>query len=192
MTIVRRIAAQQDGIVTLAQARGAGYTVHEVQRLCRAGRWRVVARAGYLVDPDLHDGVPRRARIRAAIESFGPAATAVLGTAAELHQTGLRGGDAIHLSVPGRVARPMRRAHPDVLVHQLVIAPTELGQVSGIRTTTPARTIADLILREERWAAVSLVDSALNRRLITARRFAADPGGDQGSAWRRHGAPLPC
>nr|WP_244235749.1 type IV toxin-antitoxin system AbiEi family antitoxin domain-containing protein [Micromonospora inaquosa] len=70
LDVVRRVAAVRDGVVTLRQARAAGLTAHEVQRLCRAGRWRVVARGTYLVDADLYDGVPRAARIRAAVASF--------------------------------------------------------------------------------------------------------------------------
>jgi hypothetical protein len=167
LTFVRRVAAARDGVVTLAQARAAGLTVHEVQRMCRSGRWRPLARGGYLVDADLYDGVPRRARIRATVASFGPGAAAVLGTAAELHQIdGLRRSDVIHLSVPGRGARPVRPSQPDVVVHQLVIAPGQFARVAGIMTTDPLRTVADLILREERYPAVSLLDSALNRRLL--------------------------
>ncbi|MEV4821771.1 type IV toxin-antitoxin system AbiEi family antitoxin domain-containing protein [Micromonospora sp. NPDC049274] len=165
----RRIAAARDGIVTLGEARTAGLTTHEVQRLCRSGRWRFVARGSYLVDADLYDGVPRRARIRAAVASFGPSAAAVLATAAELHGlAGLRATEVIDLSVPGRVARPARVAHPEVVVHQLVIPPEHLVRVDGITTTEPLRTLADVSLRVDRFSAVSVLDSALNRRLITA------------------------
>jgi hypothetical protein len=169
LTIVRRVAAARDGVVTLAQARAAGLTVHEVQRLCRAGRWRAIARGGYLVDADCYDGVPRRARIRAAVASFGPGAAVVLGTAAELHGIeGLRPSDRIHLSVPGPAARPARVAHPEVVVHQLVITPAQFGRAAGIMATDPLRTVADLILREDRYTAVSLLDSALHRGLLSA------------------------
>ncbi|GAB3187985.1 type IV toxin-antitoxin system AbiEi family antitoxin domain-containing protein [Micromonospora palomenae] len=168
LAVVRRVAARRDGIVTLAQARAAGFTVHEVQRLCRAGRWRAVARASYLVDADLHDGVPRKARVRAAVVSFGPAAAAVLRTAAELHGiAGCRSTEEIHLSVPGRVARPARLAHPEVIVHQLAIGERQLVRIDDIPASTPLRTVADLIVREDRYPAVSVLDSALNRRLVT-------------------------
>lgn len=155
--------------MTLGQARAAVLTTHEVQRFCRVGRWRVVARGSYLVDADLYDGVPRRARIRAAVASFGPAAVAVLATAAELHGlAGMRVTELIHLSVPGPVARPARLAHPEVVVHQLVIPPEHLVRVDGVGATGLLRTIADLSLRADRFSAVSVLDSALNRRLVTA------------------------
>lgn len=168
LAIVRRVAAARDGVVTLAQARAAGFTVHEVQRLCRAGRWRALARGGYLVDADAYDGIPRRARIRAAVASFGPGAAAVLGTAAELHRIdGLPRSELIHLSVPGPASRPVRDSHPEVRVHQLVIGPGQFERVAGIMATDPMRTVTDLVLREERYRAVSLLDSALNRRLLS-------------------------
>ncbi|WP_112605715.1 type IV toxin-antitoxin system AbiEi family antitoxin domain-containing protein [Micromonospora noduli] len=168
LDVVRQVAAVRDGVVTLGQARAAGLTTHEVQRLCRAGHWRVVARGAYLVDADRYDGVPRAARIRAAVASFGPAAAAVLATAAELHGlAGLRTTDVIDLSVPGPIARPARVAHPEVVVHQLVIKPGQLVRVNGITATEPLRTLADVSLRVDRFSAVSVLDSALNRRLVT-------------------------
>ncbi|MET7965841.1 type IV toxin-antitoxin system AbiEi family antitoxin domain-containing protein [Micromonospora sp. NPDC005305] len=167
LAIVRRVAAARDGVVTLAQARAAGFSVHEVQRMCRAGRWRPLARGGYLIDADAYDGIPRRARIRAAVASFGPGAAAVLGTAAELHRIeGLPRSDVIHLSVPGPASRPVRASHPEVVVHQLVIGPGQFLRVAGIMATSPLRTVVDLVLREGRYQAVSLLDSALNRRLL--------------------------
>ncbi|MFI6242070.1 type IV toxin-antitoxin system AbiEi family antitoxin domain-containing protein [Micromonospora sp. NPDC050795] len=176
LDVVRQVAAVRDGVVTLRQARAAGLTTHEVQRLCRAGRWRVVARGAYLVDADRYDGVPRAARIRAAVASFGPAAAAVLATAAELHGlAGLRATDVIDLSVPGPIARPARLAHPEVVVHQLVIQPDQLVRVNGITTTEPLRTLADVSLRVDRLSAVSVLDSALNQRLVTTDDLLAIP-----------------
>ncbi|WP_244454415.1 type IV toxin-antitoxin system AbiEi family antitoxin domain-containing protein [Micromonospora echinofusca] len=176
MSILRRIAADQDGTVTLSQARAAGLTAHEVHRLCRSGRWRQLARAGYLVDADLHDDIPRRARIRAAVGSYGRGAVAVLDTAAELHQiAGLPTTGLIHLSVPGPAARPSRAAHPEVVVHQMVIDPGQMCQVGGIPVTGVLRTVADLVLRQDRYHSVALLDSALNRELLVPDDLALVP-----------------
>ncbi|MFC0507377.1 type IV toxin-antitoxin system AbiEi family antitoxin domain-containing protein [Micromonospora costi] len=176
LTLARRVAATQDGIVTLADARGAGLTVHEVQRLCRTGRWRPLARGSYLVDADVSGGISSRARIRAAVASFGPGAVAVLATAAELQGiAGFRPTDQIHLSVPGAVARPARAAHPDVVVHQLDVTPEQIVAFRGIPATTPLRTITDLILREQRYPAICVLDSALNRGLVSADDLLAVP-----------------
>lgn len=164
---LRRLAAGQDGIVTLAQARHAGLTRAELRRLRSAGRWRPIARAVYLAD--VAPGTERRARIHAAVASFGPHAVAVLDTAAELLGiAGMAETSTIHVSLPGVAARPRRPADPAVSVHQLVIAPPGIGVVDGIPCTTPVRTVADLLLRADRLSGVSVLDSALNRLLISA------------------------
>ncbi|WP_329105381.1 hypothetical protein OG792_32460 [Micromonospora sp. NBC_01699] len=168
MTLVRRVAAGQDGVVTREQALAAGLTVREIDRLCRSREWRRLARAAYLVDLTPSPVAARRARIRAAVASFGELATAVLGTSAELHGlAGLRPDARIHVSVPGPAARPLRSKDPAVVVHQLVIPAGQIGTVAGIRTTTATRTAADLALRVDRFAAVSLLDSALHQGSIT-------------------------
>ncbi|MER7455403.1 hypothetical protein [Micromonospora sp. NPDC126480] len=115
--------------------------------------------------------------IRAAVASFGPAAIAVLSTAAELHGlAGLRRTDEIHVSMPGGAARPARPTQPGVMVHQLTIPPGHQTRADGIAVTTPLRTIADLILRERRYPAVCLLDSALNKGLVTEPDLSAVPG----------------
>ncbi|MDG4807080.1 hypothetical protein O7634_09980 [Micromonospora sp. WMMD1120] len=176
LDVVRRVAAARDGIVTLAQARSAGLSVYDVRRLCRAGRWRAVARNSYLVDADRYDGVPRRAKIRAVVASFGPGATAVLSTAAELHGlAGLPVTNRIHLSVPGPLSRPARPAQPEVLVHQFVIPPEQVVRLDGISVSAPVRTLADLCLWADRYSAVSVLDSALNRRVVDVDDLLAVP-----------------
>ncbi|GAA4714041.1 hypothetical protein Prum_040650 [Phytohabitans rumicis] len=158
----------------MAQAREAGLTAHDVDRLCRAGRWQRLARGAYLVDPQAV--APRRARIRAAVASAGAGAVAALGTAAELHGiAGLRQSQAIHVTVAGSAAKPHRRTDPALVIHQLAVLPEEVCAVGGIPTTTPVRTAADLILRVDRYVAVSVLDSALNRELIQPEELAAIP-----------------
>jgi putative AbiEi antitoxin of type IV toxin-antitoxin system len=165
MDSIRRLGACPDGIVTLTQARDAGVERAHLRRLRRHGRWRPLARAVYQAEAGRV--VARRARIRAAVLSYGPHAVAVLGTAAELHGiAGLPATDLVHVSLPGEGARPRRPTDPTVSVHQLVIPPIDVGAVDGIPCTVPARTVADLILRTDRLTAVSVLDSALNRQLI--------------------------
>lgn len=176
LTVLRRIAASQDGMVTLEQARAAGLTPYDVHDFCRTGRWRRLARAAYLVDGAECDQPSRRARIRAAVASLGPNAVAVLSTAAELHGiAGLRATEEVHVSVPGVLARARRPTDPAVVVHQLSIAPGQVDEVAGIPTTSAVRTVADVILGADRFTAVSVLDSALNRRLITDADLAAIP-----------------
>jgi hypothetical protein len=164
--MIARIARAQDGMVTAAQAFAAGLSRTEIRNLCRSRRWRRLALGTYFVSTD--GGVPsRRALIRAAVASLGPRASAVFGTAAELYGiAGLRTTEEIHVSVPVTDPRAQRATDPSVVVHQLTVDPRELRSVGGILATTPVSTVAHLILRVDRYSAVSLVDSALSRGLV--------------------------
>jgi very-short-patch-repair endonuclease len=168
LEILGRVAAGQDGLVTLEQARSAGLTLDEVHRLCRNERWRRLSRTTYLMTPDAPEAVLRRARIRSAVASLGPAAVAVLNTAAELHcLAGLRRSEQIHVSLPGCRARPRRLGQPELVVHQLVVPRAQQVRVDGITVTSPLRTVADNLLVANRYDGVSLLDSALNLGLLT-------------------------
>ncbi|SDY23188.1 Transcriptional regulator, AbiEi antitoxin, Type IV TA system [Micromonospora pattaloongensis] len=176
-TLIRGVAAGQDGVVTLAQARDAGLRKNEVDSLCRSGRWRRLALGTYLVDAHLVPDVPRRARIRAAVTSLGPRAVAVLDTAAELYGiAGLRPTPEIHVSVPVDEPRGQRFRDPSVVVHQLTLQRSAIAVASGIPATTPVRTVADVILRADRLTAVSAIDSALNSQLLAVDDLAVVAG----------------
>ncbi|MFC4016716.1 hypothetical protein ACFOW4_01990 [Micromonospora sp. GCM10011542] len=152
--------------MTRAQALQLGFGRHEIDNLVTFGRWRPLARAVYLIDPQAP--VTRRSRIRAAALSLGPSARAVLGTAAELHGiAGLPRTEEIHLALPGRAARATRVRDQAIVLHQLDGPSGSVVPVRGIATTSPLRTVVDIILRTPRYPAVSVLDSALNRRLIT-------------------------
>jgi hypothetical protein len=98
----------------------------------------------------------------------------VLGSAADLHGiAGLRRSDVVHVNVP---ESRVQRTAGDVVVHQMVLAAGDLTSVEGITTTTVSRTLADVMLRSERYDAVSTMDSALNRKLLTDDEFATLPG----------------
>lgn len=174
--LIKSIAASQDGVVTKAQAIGAGLARHEVDTLCRSGRWRRLARGVYLVDADLVDVVPRRARIRAAVISLGLKAVAVLDTAAELHGVaGLRRTDEIHVSLPGEAAKAQHDRDPTVVIHQLTIPRQRLMTVGGIPVSDAVQTVGDVILRADRYTAVSVLDSALNRDVLPADELVTIP-----------------
>jgi very-short-patch-repair endonuclease len=172
--LLRQVARRQDGVVTRGQALVTGWSAHEIDTLCRAGRWLRLAHGAYLVDPT-DAPASRRARVRAAVLSLGPGAAAVWGTAAELHGiAGLPRSDEIHVVVPSRAGK--RRVGDDVHVQQVDLVRTELHTVAGIPVTRPVRTIADLLLQTGRYAAVALVDSALHRGLLTADGLTEIPG----------------
>ncbi|WP_425770900.1 hypothetical protein [Micromonospora sp. DT228] len=174
--LVRSKAAAQDGLITRAQAQKAGFSRHDIDHLVAVGRWWPLARAVYLTRR--RSGAPpaRRCRIRAALLSLGPHAHAVFGTAAELHGiAGLPRRDEIHVGLPGRVAKLARVSDPAIVLHQLERAPRAVTQVNGVAATEPRLTVAEIILRERRYAAVSVLDSALNRGLLTTECLATIP-----------------
>lgn len=154
--------------MTAVQALAAGFSRDQIRYLCRSGRWIRVARGCFVTAPEVNAAALRRARIRAAVTSLGPGAFAVLDTAAELHRIGgLRPTSAIHVSVPVNRPRPQRPADPDLVVHQLSVGPDGVCEVAGVSVTTPLRTLADVILRVDRYPAVCALDSALNRQIVT-------------------------
>ncbi|MEU1590247.1 type IV toxin-antitoxin system AbiEi family antitoxin domain-containing protein [Micromonospora sp. NPDC005710] len=174
--LVRSIAAAQDDLITRAQALKAGFSRHDIDYLVAVGRWRPLARAVYLTRGPDGEPAARRCRIRAAVLSLGPAAHAVFGTAAELYGiAGLPRRDEIHVALPGRAARLARVSDSAIVLHQLEHPVGTVVQVNGIRATDPLVTVSEVILRERRYPAVSLLDSALNRKLLAPECLATIP-----------------
>ena len=100
----------------------------------------------------------------------------MFGTAVELHGIGgLRRTDAIHVALPGRAARVNRVRDPAIVLHQLEHPAEAVTAVHGVPVTTPLRTVVELILRERRYPAVSVLDSALNRKLISEQDLLSVP-----------------
>ncbi|WP_239098218.1 endonuclease domain-containing protein [Micromonospora qiuiae] len=165
---LRWIAGRQDGLVCREQALEHGFTRHEVDNLVAFGRWQSLARAVYLPQPVAAVEPSRRQQIRAVLLSLGPAAHAVLGTAAELHDiAGLPSSDEIHVGLPGAAAKRVRVGQPNVVLHQLEHPAKSLVSLSGLRLTDPISTVSDVILRAGRYPAVCVLDSALNRGLLS-------------------------
>jgi very-short-patch-repair endonuclease len=191
LTGIRITAADQHGLVTSAQCRAAGISPQTVQRLCRSGEWQRLNRAVYLVDADRYDLIPSVTMTRAAVLSAGPHAVAVLETAAEvLGIAGVHHAGRVHVSLPSALARPRRPTEPNVRLHQLSLPAADIVVVSGLRVTTPARTVADLMRRSDRLTAVSIVDSALYRRVLgpddldrVVAHMAGRPGAPRARPW---------
>ena len=162
-----------DGIVTAEQAMAAGLARHDIASMRRSGRWQRLGRGVYLIRSDGNGD--RISRIRATVVAAGPNAFAVLDSAAELHGiAGLPRPDRIHVGVPA--SDPHRqRLGGGVALHQFSVSPDQLSVVRGIQATGVARTLADLLLRLPRYEAVCVLDSALNRKLLTLDEFATIP-----------------
>lgn len=178
MLAVQRLAERQDGLITAAQCRELRLSTGDVRRLIRQGVWRTLSRGVYLVDADLRGAVPTapKALVRAGVLSCGPNAVAVLESAAAVYGLhGLRPEARVHVSLPGNLAVPKRLADTTIVPHQLALSDGDVVVVDGIPVTTPLRTVADLLLKVDRFAAVSVLDSALHLGLLDTADVAELP-----------------
>jgi hypothetical protein len=183
-------ASRQDGVIAGWQCRQLGMDPTDIKALCRSGRWQRLFRGVYLADADVTGPPSPRATTRAGLLSAGPHAVAVLGTAAAIHGIGglPKPDGRVHVSLPAQHARPRRVIDSRLALHQLTIRPEEVVTVDGVTLTSPLRTVADLIVRLDRYAAVSVMDSALNRGIVSEEEFAALPrliAGRRGAARAR-------
>jgi very-short-patch-repair endonuclease len=133
----RRLVRRQYGVVSLEQARAAGYSRQAVARKVAARAWFPAGPRVYQVAE--HDETPR-SRAVAAMLSLGPDATLVDTSAA--WWWGLRdvAPGRPHAAVPpDRHPRP----RPDVAVSRRAITPVDRTRVAGIAVTTRALTVLD-------------------------------------------------
>ncbi len=168
---VQAIAAQQDGVITHQQALECGISWSAMRSLIRTGRWLRVTRGVYLIDADLHEGVPRRAVLRAALQRHGSNAVFWGATAAEVLQI------AGVVGWPGKpwVMLPFDEAKPpdpDARLRFRVPNLDETVVVDGFPVTIPARTLADAVPLFDRPTGLSLLDSALHTGQIDVGELA--------------------
>jgi hypothetical protein len=154
MSIYRKltaIAEQQHGVVSLDQARGAGFTDHQIRQLVQGGRLVRPSRGALLVA-----GCPAtwEQAVMAAVAAAGEPALASHQTAAHLWDlTGFR-PDRIDVVMP-RWDRSIRAC----VVHESKdLEPEDADRVDGIPVTSAVRTVVDLGA-----TAPWLVESALER-----------------------------
>ncbi|RNL86564.1 hypothetical protein [Halostreptopolyspora alba] len=164
------LAAQQYGFVTRDQALACGADDGIVRRLLRGRHWARVYPRVYAVrglcepadeDQRLHQ------RVMAAQLALGRAAFAGGDTAARLW--GMQGlppwnGRDVHMVIPALGAqRHVRGIH----LHTWDTADDEITATeTGIRLSTPGRTLRDTLLHVDRETGVCLIDSALNHGLV--------------------------
>jgi very-short-patch-repair endonuclease len=141
-----RIAAHQDALVTLLQARAVGLTEWAVRRRVAAGRWEQVLPGVYKIV-----GAPTtdRQRVRAAQLWAG-------GSAVLSHRSAgwLWGFDGMRAPALPEVTVPRRRGPSSelVVVHRTLVLPdVDRREILGLPVTSAARTIVDLaaVLDEE-------------------------------------------
>jgi very-short-patch-repair endonuclease len=155
------LAARQDGIFTLRDARSAGLTRAQIDRRVRQ----------YWVT--MHDGVFRtqgapdswRGRMRAATAAAAPHGAISHRSGAEIFELPGRTVEFIELTC----RRWLRAKHPELRVHESTrLDERDITTVDGIRVTTPERTILDLAscFPSDRYLEY-VVQAARRKRLIT-------------------------
>lgn len=166
-------ASTQRGAFTSAQARAAGYTVDEIQRLRRGEprpeQWRSVRRGVYVVK-QWYDGLPATEAHRVNIAALGlvlvePAVHSHASAAVELGLEMLE-PDLSLLHVTRGDLRASRR-EAGVCHHAAELPDTHVLRRTGCPDiTSPARTAVDLSRESERLeCAVAVCDSALRAGL---------------------------
>ena len=137
-TRIARLAANQHGIVMLAQLEAAGLGRRALTRRLEAGRLFRVHRGVYAVG---HPGLSEEGEWLAAVFACGEGATLSHGSAAALWGL-LDAPSLIHVTIP-RHAGVQGRA--GVRVHRsITLGPDQLTRLRRIPVTTPTRTLVDL------------------------------------------------
>lgn len=161
-TRLARFVRSQDGVVTWQQLRLCGVGEAEVRRRLRSGRWARLRRGAYLIDADREQG--RGATVQArAVSLTTPGGVLAGGTAAALW--GIHGAPEGAVEVVLPPTRPLRH-RPDMRPHTWALSPADVTTLRGMRVTSPARTLLDLVPTLDRPSALAVVDSALRSRVV--------------------------
>jgi predicted transcriptional regulator of viral defense system len=172
--IVAELAAEQQGLVTTAQARAAGASPQQVKRLADHGVLERVHHGIYRMARYPHD--PHQ-RLRAAwialdpgvfawerLDQDVPTGAVSHRSAAALHGLGGIDADTMELTA----ARRIRLRLPDVRIHTGGLSREDWELVHDIPATTAQRTIADLAAaRIDGGHLADIVRDALERGLAT-------------------------
>jgi predicted transcriptional regulator of viral defense system len=155
--LVARLAAQQDGVVSLRQLQACGVSSSAVSTRVRNGRLHRMHRGVYAVG---HLAVPPLGRLRAAVLACGNTAVLSHFSAAEFWDLVAVEARAPQVSVSDSAGRRI----PGLRVHRRrSLVERDVWIRHGIRVTSPARTILDI--------AADLTDHGLRR---TVRRAQAE------------------
>jgi hypothetical protein len=161
----KNVAAAQLGLVTLAQAYGAGLSYHAVRHRLRTGRWLELRPRVYALQ-----GAPVswHQTVLAAVLTCGEGAVASHETAAWLAGLERLGKpEIIHVTVP----RKFRRKHPDgVRLHYTRhLSAADTTRVGTVPVTAGARTLVDLAFVHEKVDVVALTDDAVCAGVVSRK-----------------------
>ncbi len=162
---LQKLAAQQHGYFTAAQAVEVGYSYQAQKHHVDYGNWVRVDRALFRVPEwpaDEHDHL-----VRWTLWSGGLAVVSHV-TALAVHGLGDVNPAAVHLSVP----KSFRRSATGLVLHTPVPPESDIEERDGYRVSTPGRAIAESASAriEQQWLD-SAVGEALASGLTTPRRL---------------------
>ena len=164
------IATTQNGLFTVAQALGVGYSEREIKFLARTKEWARLRRGIYiesylLPDDDLAQHV---VRARAALLRVKDGAFASHLTAAAVHGLAVLDPDltTVHLT---RVGLASSRTEAGVHHHVARVPPGHVIAVGGIPVTDVAWTVVDTARESSFAQGVVLAESALWREQTTSK-----------------------
>ncbi|HET6296795.1 MAG TPA: type IV toxin-antitoxin system AbiEi family antitoxin domain-containing protein [Kribbella sp.] len=169
------VAAKQGGVFSSAQAADCGYTLEQVRRRLRDGRWERVRHGQYAESVDLSRLAPwdqqrqlHRRQVHAVVNSKRPESVAVSHQSAlVLHDLPLWGIglEEVHLTRLDNFRGGLTGA---VRHHRGKLAPGELTEVQGLITTTLPRAVAETACTASFEAAVVIADAAVRRPQLSA------------------------
>jgi len=174
----RRIA----DIATTAELRAGGLSPGQIRTRVRRAELLAVGRGAYATGTRAREllnlpGGEELLRVAAGAAVIGPDAVVSHQSAAFLHKIDLLGATAAPVIAPVMLTCPPRRGwhgRTGVRLHAADLPPEHVSvDATGLRLTTPARTVIDLACTLDFRAGVVAADSALHRKLVTKGELAS-------------------
>ena len=175
---IARLAAQNHGVISLAQLKAEGITERQVEGLLIRGQLHRLHRGVYAVG---HLKLSRDGRLMAALLVAGDGAFLSHRTAAALH--GLRNLNLRRIDVT--VAGSAMRRRQGLTVHRTTRPPVkgEITTINGLRMSTVPRLLVELAPTESPDGLKRMLAEAIRRRVLsheamraTLDRYARSPG----------------
>jgi very-short-patch-repair endonuclease len=138
---IATLATRQRGLITRAQARGAGLSDAAIEHRIATGRLHAVHRGVFLVG---HRAPAPLAAELAALLATGPDAVLSHATAAGLWSLSVPGDGSVHVTLPGSGGSRERRRRGVVLHAVGRLEPPDRARRRGLPVTSVPRTLLDL------------------------------------------------
>jgi very-short-patch-repair endonuclease len=163
--VLEDLLRRHDGVITIAQARLAGFSEYAVRRRAQSGQWRRCGPGVYFVDdrPFTHS-----ARVRAAVWSYGVRSCASGLAAAWWHGLTRYAPDLVEVTVP---KGSNGRQRPATKLRRRDLDPHDVVERGGLRVTAAPLTVVEAAVR--RGGGARLMDSALQRHVELAQLWRA-------------------